>query len=575
MAHEPCYNSHVTSLSNFSNSMKALLAVLVLAIAAGVGYWKTQFPNATLDDIRLGAENNVARLQNGFQAARRSFSNAPPKESLTARLDAIQADLDETKKSANPTVVNERLTDIEKRLSTQSGNLDRINDINIERLGDIESRLSKQDSNISEVQTGLNSTQSELNTALDDIVSISNEDKPTLTQVSALEEQMALLGQRIDEQTEKFNAVGISEKLDQLKTQMIALETTNRDNADTQNINVNRLEEKIQSFEARINTLSVDTSNGLANAAATVNAQIDQRLALLENKLDTTTSDSKRITALTEQLSVSREKVRELESQYSDTSSQLARVNESIDELKTRNESSVIDDLQKDMREQLANLQAQIDTRSSDTNVKALDQQIQTTRDRIQQLEQRITELPAISNEASDAVAAQSALQAQIAALEQRVSAFDTAPDPQLINSISEVQQRVSALAAKSFVTQEDLQAQQEAKTIEYKIYFDVNSTSITDDAGKVLNSFITQEQNRTTSVSIYGFTDSRGSAVYNQRLAQQRANSVRSYLIQNGFDFTKISTVSGLGEDAAAALQVDGEEEAQQRTVVLYASQP
>ncbi len=115
-----------------------------------------------------------------------------------------------------------------------------------------------------------------------------------------------------------------------------------------------------------------------------------------------------------------------------------------------------------------------------------------------------------------------------------------------------------------------------EANTgIEYKVYFDRGSTDISDEAAVVLKSFIKQEQNRTTGVNIYGFTDRRGDAAFNQRLALQRATAVRSFLIQNGFDFTKIKSLSGLGEDAAAATLDDGTEDADQRAVVLVADQP
>ena len=58
-------------------------------------------------------------------------------------------------------------------------------------------------------------------------------------------------------------------------------------------------------------------------------------------------------------------------------------------------------------------------------------------------------------------------------------------------------------------------------------------------------------------------------------QLAMRRATNVRSYLIQKGFDFTKIKSLSGLGEDAAAIKSEDGEEDAKERSVVLFAAQP
>ena len=113
-----------------------------------------------------------------------------------------------------------------------------------------------------------------------------------------------------------------------------------------------------------------------------------------------------------------------------------------------------------------------------------------------------------------------------------------------------------------------------DGKAVEYKIYFAKDSTSISKAAEKVLKSFVAQEINRANRVSIFGFTDRSGNAAYNQRLALRRANRVRSYLIQEGFDFRKFNAVDGLGEDLAASKTDDGQEDANQRTVVMYAYQ-
>ncbi len=524
--------------------MKSLFAVLLLAIAAGVGYWKTQHPDASIDDIRGGAETGIARLKGGFDAIKEgSVDTGNSAESITARLDSMQAQLSESQNSSGAAVVNGRLTDAERRLRAQDQRVDTI--------------------------------QSNLESVLSNVQSLNDTENPSTEQLNSLENQLALLNRRVEEQSTQFEAVSIDEKLTQLNSQLSSMEESQRENRVAQETEIGRLDEKIQSVEARLNTLSTDTSSGLETAAATVNAQIDQRLALLENKLDTTTTDSKRLSALTEQLSNSREKMALLESRYSETSGEIDKLNASIAELQTRNESISIDDLQTQLSTQIGALQRQIDNNDSNTNEQALNDAIEATRSRIQSLEQRVTDLPASSNEASDAVKAQSDLEAQIASLEQRLASVNTAPDPALAESISEVNERVSELASKSYLTLEDLQEQQASKNVEYKIYFERNSTSITEDAGKVLNSFIAQEKNRTVGVSIYGFTDRRGSATYNQQLALQRATNVRSYLIQNGFSFTKIRSVTGLGEDAAAALQPDGEEDAGQRTVVLFAAQP
>ena len=204
-----------------------------------------------------------------------------------------------------------------------------------------------------------------------------------------------------------------------------------------------------------------------------------------------------------------------------------------------------------------------------------LDASADATRQRVQELESRLDGLPASAGTDQQARRTQDALERQVAALEQRIVMLGERSDPALVSSIEAVREQVDRLSASGFVTQEELRSRTDGTHVEYKIYFDKNATSVSDAAARVLDSFIAQETNRTTGVAIYGFTDRQGSAVYNQQLAQQRASSVRSYLVQNGFDYTRIDNVAGLGEDAAAVLLEDEQEDAQQRVVVLFASQP
>ena len=534
--------------------MKSLLALLVLGLLLGFGYWKTQHPDATMDDLSAGASSGVNRLKGGFAA----FADGGASQSaMKERLETIEQELVETQRAADPTVINGRLTDAERRMDATES-----------KLGDIDTKLSAVESGVSSLESSVGS----VDTA---VASLTSGPNAVSTQVSAIDDRLELLSRRIDEQSDEFNATSINSALAELSNKIDTLQDNQRRSSDDQSVALAGMDEKISAFEARLNTLSSDASSGQAEAVASINAQIDQRIALLENKLGTTQSDSLRIDSMTNELSASRVKVNALEAVVSETKQQLSDLNRSINALKTQSESSSIDDQQAQIRNQLKELQSQLNQVGDNTNVTDLTVALQTTRDRIQSLEQRVVDLPASSSAATDATEAQSALQAQIKALESKLANIETSPDPTLVNSISAVEEKVSELAAKSYVTQEELRAQQQAKSNEYKIYFDRNSTAITEEAGKVLNSFIAQEKNRTTGVSIYGFTDRRGSAVYNQRLALQRATNVRSYLIQNGFSYTKIKSLSGLGEDAAAANLPDGEEDAQQRAVVLYAVQP
>lgn len=521
--------------------MKSLLALLLLGIALGIGFWKTQYPDKTFEELTGGAGSSLGKITSSVAAL--ATGGAAAQDALNGRLDNIEAELVETQRTADPSVINGRLTDAERRMEATEA-----------QLGQLDQSIGEQSGVLSALTTG-----------------------PTAVaaQVSSLDSRLDLLNRRIDEQSQQFNAESINSALNDLDSKITQLQDDQTRGRDEQNATLAGMDEKIDAFEARLNTLSSDAGNGQSEAVASVNAQIDQRLALLENKLGTTNADSLRIESMTNELSASRVKMTALESSVTETNQQIAELNSTIDRLKTSSESTSIDDQQAKLRVQLSNLQNQMTQVGANSDVAELTSALQSTRERIQVLEQRVIDLPASSTEATDATQAQSALQAQISALEDKLSNSTGTPDPKLANSISEVQEKVSALAAKGYVTQEELRAQQEAKSTEYRIYFEPNSTAITDEAGIVLNSFIAQEKNRTTGVAIYGFTDRRGSAVYNQQLALQRATNVRSYLIQNGFSYTKIKSLSGLGEDAAAADLPDGQEDAQQRAVVIYAQQP
>ena len=92
--------------------------------------------------------------------------------------------------------------------------------------------------------------------------------------------------------------------------------------------------------------------------------------------------------------------------------------------------------------------------------------------------------------------------------------------------------------------TVEELVAELELRDI----FFDFNRYNIRPDAAAVLqeNADILN-QNPTVSVLIEGYADIRGSAAYNLRLAQNRADSTMAYLVNNlGIDPSRITTASG-----------------------------
>lgn len=485
--------------------MKTLFGLLILALVLAGGYWKTQHPEATVDDLRNQATATIDRLKGGLTAVREGGGTASGKQQqITAEQQALQT-----------------------------------------RLAALE----------------------------DDLAQTSIDNNTVLERVDALNGRLDLMTRQREQDTVAEDVAAVDQRLDALDASVTQLLASTNSRQTELLSDLSTMGEKTDSLEARVDTLSSspdDTDE--STPAATLNAPVDLRLAQIEKKLATTNADSRQLQSLTEQINDITQNIAALDTRLKNTKAPAATSNPPI---QSSGETASIDTLQTDISEQLEALQTQVENSGKSTDVESLISSLEATSDRIQTLEQRVQELPASSNEADSAQQMQNALQSQIAALEKRLSSTFSQPDPALLNSIAEVKKQVDQLASQSFVTREELQAKQKGRNIKYKIYFERNSTAVTEEAAKVLNSFIAQEQNRTTGVSIYGFTDRIGSAVYNQQLAQQRATNVRSYLIQNGFDYTRIKAVSGLGEDAAAAIQEDEQVDAQQRSVVLFAAQP
>jgi len=539
--------------------MKPLLILLLLGLGLGFGYWKTQYPDVTVNDMTANANDGINRFTGGISSV---FDGGASDTALSERLDSIESNLVETKRLADPSTTNARLDSLEASIvaAQQAADPAVING----RLTDAERRMSASEAKMVVFK-------SEMDASIE-AIGASSDGKDA--QLTALDDRLELLSRRIEEQAVQFNTDEIDTALTGLATDVATLQDTQRRETDSQELAWSGIDEQLSSIEARFNTLSANASSGQAETVSSINAQIDQRIASLEEKFNTTNSDSLRIESMANELSAARLNLQAMKQKASETDAQIAELTRQLTTLQAQSESSSIDGKQAQLRTQLIELQDQMNETGDNTDVEELTVALQATRDRIETLEQRVVELPATSSGADEVTQAQSALQAQIQALENKLSEVQAAPDPNLVSTITQVEEKVSELASKGYVTQEELRQQQQAKSIEYKIYFEPDSTEITEDAGLVLNSFIAQEKNRTTGVSIYGFTDRIGSASYNQALALQRATNVRSYLIQNGFSYTKIKSLSGLGEDGAAN-QPDDEEDAQQRSVVLYAQQP
>ena len=601
--------------------MKALLLILIGGLGLGAVYWKTQHPEGTVDDLKTHASATATRLKSGFEAIKdggptgverdvaltnrlddleqRLASNqnttpsgdVPASAGLQSRLDNAERRLDETdtrlsEALARVTAADTKLTETLGLLSESEANIAETQSL----LTASEARLKQSQTNDSNLQATVDARIRENAAKIADVADL----KPELTRMAkenddinakldAQDNRVNLIVRRLDEQTLDQSITDLSTRLDQVDNSLANLTEANEKLTNKLDTDIASVAETADNLNSRINTLSSTSAGGAdavdADALSTVTANIDQRFQSMETKLATVNTDSRRIANLSSELNDTREKLKALEADKAATETELATLKQSLQELRTKGESLSIDTVQSEIRQQLSTLQSQVDSDASSENVEVLTSLLDATTDRIQVLEQRVQDLPASSSAADTALQTQSALEAQIAGLKRRIESIPQGTSTELVTSInstiSEVREEVDELKAQSFVTQADLRAQQQGSSVEYKIYFNRNSTQITEDAAKVLNSFITQEKNRTIGVSIYGFTDRRGAASYNQQLALRRATNVRSYLIQNGFDYTKINTLSGLGEDAAAAELEDEVEDANQRVVVLFAAQP
>jgi len=85
------------------------------------------------------------------------------------------------------------------------------------------------------------------------------------------------------------------------------------------------------------------------------------------------------------------------------------------------------------------------------------------------------------------------------------------------------------------------------------------------------LSAFMTKYPQRTAAIE--GFTDSMGSEEYNQDLSQRRADSVKSYLVGQGVETTRLSS-AGRGENAPVADNESAAGRQQNRRVEVVISQ-
>jgi len=96
-----------------------------------------------------------------------------------------------------------------------------------------------------------------------------------------------------------------------------------------------------------------------------------------------------------------------------------------------------------------------------------------------------------------------------------------------------------------------ELDVEKKEIVIKEKVYFDTSKASIKAVSFPLLNAVFTllDAHPEVKLVEVQGHTDKRGSAKYNKKLSQSRADSVRLFLVNRGISPSRLSAV-GYGED-------------------------
>lgn len=99
---------------------------------------------------------------------------------------------------------------------------------------------------------------------------------------------------------------------------------------------------------------------------------------------------------------------------------------------------------------------------------------------------------------------------------------------------------------------------------------FDFDKATLKPDGKKMVDEAVrVMRDNPAMRVSVEGHTDSVGTDAYNQRLSERRANAVRDYMVSEGIDASRISTV-GYGESKPVADNDTAEGRAENRRVEI-----
>ena len=123
-----------------------------------------------------------------------------------------------------------------------------------------------------------------------------------------------------------------------------------------------------------------------------------------------------------------------------------------------------------------------------------------------------------------------------------------------------EVNQKETVDKAETRVAEQDIK--ESAKVTFPVIYFTFNSIDIQQNEETKLNDILkTLKENPNMKVKVTGWCDTKGSVAVNKRISRQRAETVKTWLVKNGIEASRITAVgngSDDTQDAAKARRVE-----------------
>ena len=119
--------------------------------------------------------------------------------------------------------------------------------------------------------------------------------------------------------------------------------------------------------------------------------------------------------------------------------------------------------------------------------------------------------------------------------------------------SSEEVNQKETVDKAETKVAEQDIK--ESAKVTFPVIYFTFNSIDIQQNEETKLNDILkTLKENPNMKVTVTGWCDTKGSVAVNKRISRQRAEAVKTWLVKNGIEASRITAIGNGSDDTQDA---------------------